>query len=76
MPLHGPLLSCPLSTAVSLLLYSDHTPLVWAIALLLAGEMSVYFVTHPHTDHNVGYSVALCPPTLLVGLGTPTFHTL
>ena len=60
--LHGLLQSCP--------------PLAWALALLLVGEMSDHFVSHPHMDHIVKYSLALCPWTLLVGSRTLIFHRL
>ena len=48
-------------------------PLAWALAPLLAREMSAFSVSHPHKDHNMEYFLALCHPTLLVGLRTPTF---
>ena len=76
MPLHGPLPSCPLQETVSLLLYIDHPPLAWALALPLVGGMSAHYVSHPHMDHTVGCFLALCPPTLFVELRTLTFHRL
>ena len=44
--------------------------MAWAVAFLLAGEMTACSVSHVHMDHTVGYSLALCPPSLLVGLRT------
>ena len=36
--------------------------------------MSAHFMSHLHMDHTVVYSLALCPPRLLVGPKTLTFH--
>ena len=55
---------------------SNLPPLAWAQAPLLAGEINAHSMSHPHTDPTVGYSLALCPPTLLVGLKTPPFDRL
>ena len=61
---HALLLFGPLYVAISLLQYTYLTFLMWAYLPLLTEEMTVHFEFHPHMDHNVGYSLALCPSTL------------
>ena len=37
--------------------------MMWALSLLLAGEMSVHLRPYLHTNHAVGYSLVQCPPS-------------
>ena len=48
--------------------------MVCAQILPLTRGMTVHSVSLPHMDHAVGYCLVLCPPTLLVGPGSPSFH--